>query len=107
MSAPVKPSVCADCYGSMSRKPSKSSKGRPVVVDGDFTTASDGLSGNRVFVSMAKTINLGNYESLRVEFGEGRTVKDGQQFSEVKMACKKGVMVSLKEMVDIVEGQKR
>jgi len=88
----------------MAKKAKKvSNKNRDVVSDGNFATASDGLSGNRVFVSCAKTINLGNYESLRVEFGFGRTVPDGEKFADVLNECKVESMRSLNEMVAIVE----
>jgi len=75
---------------------------RPTVSDGDFSTANDGLSGNRVFVSFAKTINLGNYESMRVEFGVGRVVLEGQEFNAVTDACKDEALQSLSEMVKII-----
>jgi len=84
-------------------KKNKKKSGRPVVVDGDFSTASNGLSGNRVFVSMAKTINIGNYESIRVEYGIGRTVDDGGKFARVMDECHKDAAMCLKEMVDTVE----
>ena len=85
----------------------KKKSDRPVIQDGDFSTASDGLNGNRVFVSIAKTINLGNYESLRVEFGVGRIVNDGQVFDDVLSACKLEVGKNLNEMICIVEGNKK
>jgi len=86
------------------RKAKKTSnKNRDVVSDGNFATASDGLSGNRVFVSFSKTINIGNYESLRVEFGFGRTVSDGEKFADVLDECKADSTRSLEEMVAIVE----
>lgn len=94
------------------KKVQKKSKRRPatkadreVVTGGDFATAGDGLNGNRVFVSLAKTINLGNYESLRVEYGFGRTVNDGQTFESVVDACRDDASHNLKEMADIVEKQ--
>ena len=49
----------------------------PVIRDGDYAMASNGQDGNRVFVSVGKTINIGNYESIKVEMGVGRTVPDG------------------------------
>ena len=76
---------------------------RKVVSDGDVSAASDGLNGNRIFVSVAKTINLGNYESVRVEFGCGSVVKDGQEFDEVADGIKKYVWTSLSSMVKVIE----
>lgn len=88
----------------MKKKAKKSAnKERPTIFDGDFSEATNGQNGNRVFVSMAKTINIGNYESLKVEYGVGRTVDDGQEFGEVMEACKADAGRSLKEMVKIVE----
>lgn len=76
---------------------------REIITDGDFSTATDGLSGNRVFVSVAKTINLGNYESIRIEFGVGRTVNDGEKFDKVTAACWSEAGCSLREIVVIIE----
>jgi hypothetical protein len=77
--------------------------GRQTISDGDLSTASDGLSGNRVFVSVAKTINLGNYESIRVEFGCGSTVKDGQDFNEAVDGVQRYVWTGLLQMVKTIE----
>jgi len=78
---------------------------RPLVSEGNFATADNGLSGNRVFVSMAKTINIGNYESIRVEYGFGRVVSDGQRFDEVRRECEEDVVGCLHSMVEVVEHQ--
>lgn len=78
---------------------------KPVISDGNFAMANNGQLGNRVFVSMAKTINLGNYESVRVEYGFGRVVEDGQRFDEVSKACHDDAVSSLHDMVTMVEGQ--
>ena len=50
------------------KKKKKKASDRPTIMDGDFSTASNGQNGNRVFVSVGKTINIGNYESIRVEY---------------------------------------
>ena len=84
---------------------SKVSEDRPTVSDGEFAQADNGLSGNRVFVSMSKTINLDNYESIRLEFGFGRTVNDGQNFEEVSKVCRKDAASSLHDMVTMVKKQ--
>lgn len=59
------------------KKTVKKSTERPVLQEGNFSCQSDGLSGNRVFVSVSKTINIGNYESIRVEYGQGKTLLKG------------------------------
>lgn len=81
----------------------KVSNDRPVVVEGETSTAYDGQNGNRVFVSLAKTINMGNYESMRVEYGEGRTVHDGENFADVRNACAKEALENLGEIIQLVE----
>lgn len=87
------------------KKKSKRTSTRPTITDGDFSTATNGLSGNRVFILMAKTINLGNYESVRVEFGVGRTVSDGERFDSILSVCRDDVAQNLKEMVQLVESK--
>jgi len=87
----------------MKKKVKKKKSTRPTITDGDFSKASNGLSGNRVFASMAKTMNMGNYESLRVEFGVGRTVLEGQSFDSVTKACREEAEQNIKEMIKIVE----
>lgn len=81
------------------------SEDRPVISQGDFAYASDGCAANRVFVCMAKTINIGNYESMRVEYGFGRAVPDGGSFDDVKKECQADALRSLREMCAVVEGQ--
>lgn len=85
------------------KKKVKSSRKTATIIDGNFATATDGQNGNRVFVSVGKTINIGNYESMKVEYGTGRTVNDGQKFSEVADLCKADAANSLKEMIRMVE----
>lgn len=115
----MEPNFGVECYGGnwhmkgllvATKKKKKKAKrkdivDRPLISDGNFAEADNGQSGNRVFVSMAKTINIGNYESIRVEYGSGRTVNDGEKFDEVLRACHDDTISSLHTMVDIVEGQ--
>lgn len=84
---------------------SSSQMERPVVSQGDFAYASDGCAANRVFVCMAKTVNIGNYESMRLEYGFGRAVPEGGSFEEVKNECQADALRSLHEMCAIVEGK--
>ena len=76
---------------------------KPIVTDGDFSQSSNGVNGNRVFFSMAKTINMGNYESIKVEYGEGRVVECNQSFDDVREEVKTNVMKCLFAMIKIVE----
>lgn len=76
---------------------------RPILSDGDDDLASNGQFGNRVHLVMGKTINLGNYESMRVEYGECRTVDDGQDFDEVREAVEESVCGRINAMVEMVE----
>lgn len=81
----------------------KKASDKPTVVDGDFSTANDGQNGNRVFVSLGKTISLGNYEFIRVEYGEGRTVQNEESFDYAKAECLKRALDGIQEMIPIVE----
>jgi len=85
------------------KKKAKKKYERPTVIDGDFSTANDGQNGNRVFVSVGKTINIGNYESVRVEYGEGRTVQDGENLNSVRELVIDRVITGVQELIPIVE----
>jgi len=76
---------------------------RPVIIDGDLFVAKEGQSGNRVFIGFGKTINIGNYESIRVEFGRGSTVSDGQDVNKVKSHILTEVVDGIKEIIKIAE----
>jgi len=86
----------------MPKKAKKNKTGRANVQSGNFAHASDGLNGNRVFVSVAKTINLGNYESLRLEFGMGKTLEDGDKYSECFEDCLNDCSKELKETLELM-----
>lgn len=85
------------------KKKKKKVSDRPTIMDGNPSTANDGQNGNRVFVSVGKTINIGNYESVRVEYGEGRTVQDGENFVDVGNECLDKVLEGIQEMIPMVE----
>lgn len=78
---------------------------RPTISMGDFHfgIAHQGLSGNRVSMAVAKTINLGNYESIRVEYGISRVVPDGEKFETVWAACEGEALSSLTNMIHTIE----
>lgn len=87
----------------MPKKKKKKASERPVITSGDFSTTNDGQNGNRVFVSVGKTINIGNYESVRVECGEGVTIQDGESFDVARKIVFERVMDGIQEMIPFVE----
>lgn len=64
-----------------------------------------GLSGDRVWLSIAQTINLGNYESLRIEYGEGQVVGNKQTFKEVQECVSKRVTNYLEKLLEAYKAQ--
>jgi len=87
------------------KKKKKKGSGKPIVTSGDFSKCDDGQNGNRVFFSIGKTINIGNYESIRVEVGQGMTVEDGD-FGKARDACVEEATDAIKEIVGMVESGK-
>ena len=75
---------------------------KPTVQLGD-DIAQHGDAGNRVHFSMAQTINIGNYESVRVEYGESVVVQDGESFADVREAVKQRVATDLSALVEQVK----
>ncbi|MCK5606682.1 hypothetical protein KAR91_32570 [Candidatus Pacearchaeota archaeon] len=84
------------------KKKIKKKSTRPVIEGGDRSQFSDGLDGNRVFVGLAKTTNIGNYESIRVEVGTGRTITEGRSHQDTLDMCLKEASSYLEDTVDIV-----
>lgn len=81
----------------------KKGKDRDEMKQGEFSFQENSLSGNRIWCAMSKTINIGNYESLRAECGRGRIVPEGDDFDEAMAALKEEVLVDTAEFVDIIE----
>lgn len=78
-------------------------KQRPAIREGDAPdAATNGAIGNRVHFTMAKTINIGNYESIRVEYGESRVVQDGESFGNARTKAVTSVMQNLQALADTV-----
>lgn len=75
-------------------------KAKSAIVQGDQAVA--GVMGNRVHMVMAKTINIGNYESVRVEYGESVVIQDGESFDAVKQRTIGRVMATVSELADQV-----
>lgn len=73
------------------------------IQQGDRDIAVSGINGNRVMASISKTINLGNYESIKVEFGISRVVPDGESFEKHKEEVKTEAWVEITDMTNIVE----
>lgn len=80
----------------------KTSSDKANIQSGEFSARDDGLSGNRVFVSVSKTINLGNYEALRLEFGMGCTVGEGESFDPAFRRCLKKCSDELSETLKTI-----
>ncbi len=81
----------------------KDKKGREPIVGGSRDIAANGVMGNRVMASMSKTINIGDYESIRVEYAECRVVQDGESFEDAKEKVRTDVWVELLDMIRVVE----
>lgn len=77
-------------------------KERPVVQDGDFSAANNGVDADRVWTSMAKTINLGDYESIRVEVGNGMAL-NGRDRKECYEECLAQTLQQLVEGIGLVQ----
>ena len=75
------------------------------IAYGDQAVASQGEAGNRVFFSMGKTVNIGKYETIRVDVGESRVVPDGAKFSKFRKAVQRNVKKMLSEVVNMIEEQ--
>ena len=87
----------------MPKKTAKKKKAdKPVVQEGDYSKFSDGQDGNRVFIAIGKTINVGNYESVRIEVGQGKVVPGGD-FEGAKQACIQEVLSTMRELVEMVD----
>lgn len=52
------------------------------AVVGQVTDSSVGA--RRVYVAVARTVSLPGYESIRVEYGEGDSVRDGETHDQVR-----------------------
>ena len=81
----------------------KTKQGREPIVDGDRDIATNGVSGNRVMAGISKTMNIGNYESIRVEFAQCKVVEDGESFEEAREKVKTDVWIEILEMIRVVE----
>ena len=82
-------------------KKKKKKSDKPTISEGDHSKESNGLNGNRIYFSMSKTINIGNYESIRVEYGYGMVVNTS--FERTRIECEQAVFNGITEMVGLVE----
>lgn len=87
------------------KKKSKKVVDKPTINEGNFAQASDGQNGNRVFISIGKTINIGNYESIRIEAGQGMVVENSMEsgFEDAKQVCISEVRKTLDELSSMIE----
>jgi len=84
------------------KKTKKKKTDKPVHREGDFSQRDDGQSAYRMFISVAKTINMGNYESLRIEFGMGCTYQEDKGATEAREALLEEVVEHLTEIISTV-----
>jgi hypothetical protein len=94
---------CGPASSDMERVRNQEMAKKPAIQAGDYAAADDGLSANRVFVSMAKTMNLGNYESFRVEYGAGRALQPGESHEEARQGLVVEVLSGVSELVDLIK----
>jgi len=71
--------------------------------EGGDRSARNSQAANRVWVSLSKTINIGNYESVRAEVGRGRQVDNNTSHDEVYEVLKEEVLTDLADLVETVE----
>jgi len=65
---------------------------------------STGTSGaDRVWFLFGKTINVGNYESVRFEVGRGEMIKKGETFEKCMDDVKKKVLHDSIKIIEMVE----
>ena len=88
-----------------SKKKKKKTSASTNVMSGDFSKQSDGQNGDRVFVAIGKTCNIGNYESIRVEVGQGMAVTDGD-FKTARNKCEKDAVDAITEIIAMIENGK-
>jgi hypothetical protein len=57
---------------------------------------------DRIWMSVSKKVNLGNYESIAVDFGSAVDVKPGQDKSEAVVELLEEVQDALEVSLDVV-----
>ena len=58
------------------------------------------ISGNQVWYTIGKTINIGNFENIKFEIGESRTVESGENPEEIYKSVRKDVNNRMKEITN-------
>ncbi len=64
-------------------------------------------SAPRVFVSMSRTINLGNYESIKLELGLNEDMELGTSHADAFKKLERSVYVELDKLCTYMEGKKK
>lgn len=59
--------------------------------------------GRRVFLAIGKTVNVGNFESVRVDYGESAIVNPGEDAEEVREGLKRTVSSEFEKILEVVE----
>lgn len=75
------------------------------VVTGPPTVATEGVSGNRVSFHLRKVVNVGNYESVAVEYGEQQVVPDGEDIAKVRQRLTSRVSKAFWAYVEAIENE--
>lgn len=73
----------------------------PQVAEGetrDVAVGEAARGGDTVFVCVGKSINIGNYESIRVDIGRCRALKDGEDFAAVQDEVLAEVVAKVQEV---------
>tara|TARA_Y100000310_G_C20698991_1_gene827908 strand:- start:179 stop:442 length:264 start_codon:yes stop_codon:yes gene_type:complete len=81
----------------------KKKKEKVTISEGTKGMAIGGLSGNRVMAYVGKLIPLEGYANIRVEYGEGMVIPDGESRKKYRRIIKKRVIRELKELIETVE----
>jgi len=63
------------------------------------------VGARRVYVAIARTVSLPGYESVRVEYGEGDLVAEGQSHDDVRDVLVERVHGTVTELVSALKEQ--
>lgn len=89
-----------------SKTPAKT-PGKIAVAVGDGLNAPTWMAGtgNRVSVAMGKTINIGNYETVRVDCSHSMEIGPGESYADATKKVAKSVADNLKTLIETVTEQ--
>ena len=58
---------------------------------------------DKVWVTMAATVNLGNYENIKIDTGQSRTVGPDDDPDELRMEMARKILSDVVDMIDEVK----